>query len=233
MDIFELIIAVVTAGGGGALITFLGIRSFGDAWLNSKFEEKLEAFRHDRAKELERFKFEIDSAFKARDRIQEKQFEGCMSIWASLKDAQSKLLVSINMLQQYPNIRWMTDHKREEFLQEFDFPKSTLDEILSSDDPQAVFTKIISRQRFIEAAEEFSKFDRVTRTYELFFDQTTFGLIRDVTDAMHEVMLDKEMYLDGHKESGRAAWTQYQYKCVPAIKALVSKFQEILKIESL
>ena len=78
-------------------LAFFG--SLGRGWLEAQFSRQLEAFRHDKAKEIEHFRAEIDGELKARIRLQEKQFEAILRTWESLKTAQENLLCSISPLQ--------------------------------------------------------------------------------------------------------------------------------------
>lgn len=231
VDIASIFLAVLSAGGGGALVAFALFQRLGDAWLEAKFAERLEAFRHDRAKELERLRAEIDGALRARVRLQEKQFEACLEIWNALKEAQSKLLVSISPLQQYSDIRRLSEDARVEYLSSFDFQKWQVDEVLMAADIQGRFVEMINRMRFNAAAQAFSKFDRVSRSYELFLKPETFALIRSVADAMHSSLVSKELAIDGcDHSSGPQAWKEYDKDCVPLVKNLVSELQKLLNV---
>lgn len=229
IDVVSIVLGVLSAGGGGALVAFSLFKRFGDAWLQTKFNEKLEAYRHDRAKELERLRAEIDGALRARVRVQEKQFEACLEIWNALKEAQSKLLVSISPLQQYTDIRRLGEEARIEYLSTFELQKWQVSEILAATDIQVHFIETVNRMRFNSAAKAFSEFDRITRSYELFLEPKTFILIRSVADAMHSSLISKEIAIDDKDHKlGAEAWTEYEKKCVPLVKKLVPKLQELL-----
>ena len=230
IDILSVLLSVIGAGGGGALVAYSLFRRFGDAWLQAKFNEKLEAYRHDRATELERLRTDIDGALQARVRLQEKQFEACLTIWNALKDAQSKLLVSISPLQQYTDIQRMSEEARTEYLSSFDLQTWQVNEIMAAENSQKLFEKTINWMRFNAAAKAFSEFDRVTRSYELFFEPETFALIRSLADAMHSSLVSKEMAIeDIDRKLGVEAWRKYDKECVPLVKALIPKLQELIK----
>ncbi|WP_422028506.1 hypothetical protein [Roseovarius sp.] len=230
-DVAKFLLSVLSAGGGGAFVAYYVFKRLGDAWLEARFAEKLEAYRHDRAKELERLRAEIDGALKAQVRFQEKQFEACLDIWNALKEAQSELLGSISPLQQYSDIKRLDEDARAEYLNTLDLKKWQVDEILSAPDIQAQFMETMNRMRFNAAAQAFSEFDRVTRRYELFLNPETFALIRSVADAMRSSLVAKEMSLDqpDHKLS-HEAWSEYDKNCVPLVKKLVPQLQELIEV---
>lgn len=230
-DVAKIIVAMLSAGGGGAFVAFSLFKRLGDAWLQTKFSEKLEDFRHERAKEMERLRAEIDGALQARIKFQEKQFEACLEIWNALKEAQSKLLDSISLIQQYSDIKRLSDEARIEYLSSFDLQKWQVKEILSASDIQNRFVETVSRMRFNSAAQAFSNFDKVTRMHELLLKPETFALVRSVANAMHSSLVSKEISLDSSDHAlGREAWSEYEKHCVPLIKRLVPQLQELIQV---
>lgn len=233
LDVVSIATALLAAGGGGAAVAFGLFRKMGSSWLDAKFAQKLEAFRHDRAKEMERLRAEIDGALRARVRFQERQFDACLEIWNSLKETQSKLLVSISPLQQYSDLRRMSDEARLEYLNSFDLQKWQLEEILKADDIQKSFQKMVDGRRFSDAAKAFSDFDRATRSNELFFEPELYKLLRSICDKMHSSLVAKEIAISesDHKMS-REAWTEYDKECVPLVHELVAEMRKILNVRS-
>ena len=231
IDILTVAATILTAGGGGAVVAYGLFKRLSDSWLEAKFAERLEAFRHEKAKELERLRAEIDGALKAQVRYQERQFEACIQVWNALKDAQSKLLSSISPLQQYADIRGMDDSARREYLGSLELPQWQVTDILNASDVQEHFKKTINRLRLHNASVAFSEFDQITRSYELFFVPETFELIRSVCDAMHSSLVAKEIGLQaGDHKMVRDAWKTYEEECVPKVKLLVSQFRELLTV---
>lgn len=226
-DLQSLFWTVLTAGGGGAVVAYGVFKNLAGGWLEAQFSKRLEAFRHDKAKELEHLRAEIDGALSARIRLQERQFEAMLSVWEALKIAQEKLLISISPLQQYSDLSKMDQAAREEYLRTFDLQVWQEKEILEASNVQASFSQMIDRMRFSEAAAAFGEFDRETRSKELFFDPETFELVRSVCDKMHGALVSREIGFDEAGAGGfrRQAWDEYDKECVPLIKKLVSEFR--------
>ena len=225
----SVIVTLLTAGGGGAVVAFGVFKSLGNGWLEAQFSKKLEAFRHEKAKELEHLRAEVDGALSARIRLQEKQFDAILDIWDSLKNAQNKLLVSISPLQQYSDLGRMDDDAKEEYLSSFDLQVWQKKEILSSGDVQRSFSQMVDRKRFSEAATAFSVFDKASRSNELFFEPKTHELVRSICDKIHGSLVSREIAIDdADRTMGRQAWDEYNKECVPLIKKLVSEFRRLL-----
>lgn len=227
-NVQSIVLTILTAGGGGAVVAFAVFKALAAGWLEAQFSKQLEAFRHDKAKELEHLRAEIDGALRARIRLQERQFEAMLSVWEALKSAQEKLLISISPLQQYSDLSRMDQAAREEYLQSFDLQVWQMREILASSDVQKSFSRMVDRKRFAEAATAFSELDRETRSKELFFETDTFELVRSVCDKIHGSLISREMAIDEPAERSfrREAWNECDKECVPLIKKLVSEFRE-------
>jgi len=225
----SVILTILTAGGGGAVVAIAVFRSLGNGWLETQFSKKLEAFRHEKAKELEHLRAEVDGALSARIRLQEKQFDAILSIWEALKNAQEKLLGSISPLQQYSDLGRMDCDAKEEYLSSFDLQVWQKKEILSSSDVQRSFSQMVDRKRFSEAASAFHVFDKVARSNELFFEPETYNLVRSIADKIHGSLVSREIAIDDSDRTfGRQAWDEYDKECVPLIKTLVSEFRRLL-----
>jgi hypothetical protein len=209
---------LITAGGGGAIVAFALFRWLGTTWLETKFSERLEAFRHEKAKELERLRADIDGSLQVRLRFQERQFESTVVVWDALKSTQVKMVSCLSPLQQYSNISQMDDDARAEYLSSFDLQKWQEREILGASDAQEIFMKMVDRKRFGEAAKAFSEFDQIVRSKELFFNLEVYAILRSITDEMHNALITKEMALDDpDRRLSREAWDIYEKKCNPKI----------------
>src|ERR1700743_2551863 len=83
---------IVLYGSGSAAIAFLFFRFLGQKWIEGKFAERLEAYKHAQAKELEGVKFQINSMFSRVAKLHDKEFEILPNVWAKMNDAHAALL---------------------------------------------------------------------------------------------------------------------------------------------
>src|SRR5258706_7575844 len=75
---------VIGAGAVGAFAWWL-FRLFSEKWLNSKFEERLAAYKHEQQKELEHLKFEINAQMDRATKLHQREFEALPEAWARLR----------------------------------------------------------------------------------------------------------------------------------------------------
>jgi hypothetical protein len=108
--------AFITAGGTIVLLAFGVFKKFGENWLNAKFNERLEAFRHVQQKELEELRFRINSLFDRKTKLHQKEYEVIPGAWARIADAHGVVTAFTSFLQSYADVGRMTDSQLEEFL---------------------------------------------------------------------------------------------------------------------
>ena len=106
-------VLVVTANVG---IAYAAFRYFGKKWLDTKFAERLETFKHERQKELEKFRFQINSLFDRATILHQKEFDALPEIWSKLNDAFWSARSITGPLQTYPDLDKMKKEQLDEFL---------------------------------------------------------------------------------------------------------------------
>ncbi|HWD13942.1 MAG TPA: hypothetical protein VG519_11390 [Pseudochrobactrum sp.] len=86
---------LVAAGGGGAAVVFGVFQFWGKGWLDSHFDKKLEAFKHEQAIQIEQFKHEQNLVVEKikkeasleisrNEKLNKIEFEILPSLWAEI-----------------------------------------------------------------------------------------------------------------------------------------------------
>jgi len=75
---------VILYGGGSAAVAYLLFRHLGQGWIEARFAERLEAFKHEQAKELQRLKVEVESLLSGALKIQDREFAVLPEAWHKL-----------------------------------------------------------------------------------------------------------------------------------------------------
>ena len=79
-------LTTISFAGIWALATHMSKR-FGEKWLDSKFDEKLQALRHAHDKELEDLRFKIATLLDRATKLHSREFEVLPESWSRLNDA--------------------------------------------------------------------------------------------------------------------------------------------------
>jgi hypothetical protein len=123
---------VVVYGGGSAAVAFLLFQYLGKGWIDARFAERLEAFKHEQAKELQRMKVEVESLLSGALKIQEREFTILPDAWHKLNEAYSLTSWIASPMQQYPAVGRMNEQELEEFLAECELTESQKNRVRSS-----------------------------------------------------------------------------------------------------
>ena len=131
--LFEFVGKVVAVGGSAALIAHGVFLAVGKKWLENHFAERLEAYKHEQAKELEELRFRINAQFNRITKIHDKEIEVLPEAWRRLLKATAQLQFFIAPGRQYPALDRMTPQQFEEYLAGTNFMDWEKEELRSSD----------------------------------------------------------------------------------------------------
>jgi hypothetical protein len=95
MDVFDVLlkaaVVIVVAGGGAAALILGPFRYLADKWLTSKFNQRLEQFKHAQQVEMENLRFKIDSLFDRTTKLHQREFEVVPAAWALLVECKNQV----------------------------------------------------------------------------------------------------------------------------------------------
>jgi hypothetical protein len=92
--------AAIAAGGAYAAFQFLGQK-----WLEARFAERLEKFKHDQSQEIERLRYRINALMDRTSKLHQHEFEALPEIWERLTIALSASTNFTSRLQSYPALQ--------------------------------------------------------------------------------------------------------------------------------
>jgi hypothetical protein len=112
-DIWKWLRDVLAVGGPSVVLAYGLFKWLGEKWIEQRFGIRLEKFKSDQQKELEKLRHLLSSRVS---RIHEKEFEVLPRAWFLLHDAHGKACHCISRLRQYPDFARLPEPKFEEFL---------------------------------------------------------------------------------------------------------------------
>ena len=82
----KFVLSVVVSGGGAAALILWACKNFGVKWLDAQFAKRLEAFKHEQAKEIEGMRRQVQWEFSRISKIHEREFEILPKAWLLLHE---------------------------------------------------------------------------------------------------------------------------------------------------
>lgn len=149
----------ILAGIGGISVTAVALvsvaygffRWFGQKFIEAKFASSLEQFKHEKQKELEQVKFEINKLFDRSTKFHQKEFDVLPTAWVMLEDARAHVSGTVSALQQTPDLSRMQDDRIRILLADNDFKGFEIEEIVASNNPTEALSKHLIWRGFTAA----------------------------------------------------------------------------------
>ena len=181
-------ITVATLVGAAWLL----FRHFGNKWLISKFDERLEAFKSAQQQEIERLRHRINTAFDWTVKLQGREFEVLSQIWEKLADAYHEILTFTSPMQSYPNLDRMNPQELEHFLSLQDIPDHQKDDIRSSSQKLDIYMGIRFWQYYNLVDQKRLGFDRYFLMNRMFVKEEIKIQINQLSNLMWEAVSEKK-----------------------------------------
>lgn len=222
---------VALYGGGSAAVAFFLFRHLGKGWIEARFAERLEAFKHEQAKELQRLKVEVESLLSGALKIQDREFTVLPEAWHKLNDAYSLTGWVVSHLQEYPAIGSMFDDELEEFLAESELLGTQRARVRASEgrDRDKTYQDIIFWHRLGKAKKAVGELQNYTISHGLFLPPPLKQQFAEMRPILWEALADVEVGHDASDNKLRSqAWTEFQEKGKPLHQAIEKNIEQRL-----
>jgi hypothetical protein len=165
--ITSLLTLLAYIGGTGAVV-FALFQFLGTKWLETKFAERLESFKHEKARELESLKLEINSTFSRVAKLHEREFEVLPKLWEKLHETDIALKSCVMKFSQFPDLDRLSEEELDAFLAATKLSDFEKDRLRKEPRKVDLYTKMTARQDIYDARNRFADFQAYLRLNRLF-----------------------------------------------------------------
>lgn len=181
--ILKLVGSIVIAGGGLSLIIYQIFKHFAVKWLDARFEERLQALKHDQQKEIEQLRYKISALLDRAVKLHQREFDVLPEAWAKLNDAYWFVRSLVSSFQSYPDIDRMNPAQLSEFIGECHLHGWQKDELKQSHKKNDYYQKAIFWHNLTDAKTKSSKAYRYLIKNGIFIK----GDIRQELNLIHDL----------------------------------------------
>jgi len=225
--IFEFIGKVVAIGGSSAVVAYGIFTLVGRKWLETKFAERLEAYKHEQTKELEEVRYRINAQFNRITKIHEKEIEVLPEAWIRLKKSIGQLQYFISPGRQYPNLDSMNGAQLEEFLARSEFYEFEKDKLRQADNKLQMYAELIFFHELHDIRTMARDFHHYIQENRIFLSNDLKEQFTRIDDLIWKSMTDKEFSHEMKDfKAERKSYKEVQDDIAPLvdnIEALVQK----------
>ncbi|KIZ34836.1 MULTISPECIES: hypothetical protein [Rhodopseudomonas] len=178
--------ALALLGGGAVILAGLSgfaywlFKLFSEKWLTAKFNERLEAYKHQQIKELEEFRFKISGLLDRTTKLYQREFEVLPEAWSKLVIAHATVESVVSALQQHPDLAQMNPNQLEEFIQKSSLNQWQKDELRSSPSKTKYYQTASNWVRMWDAQE-------LCRDYFVYERRNGIFIRNEIKDAFNAI----------------------------------------------
>ncbi|KQQ39064.1 hypothetical protein ASF58_23270 [Methylobacterium sp. Leaf125] len=191
---------------GACVIAYLAFRFLSLKWLDAKFNERLESYKHAQQRELEHLKYEINSLLDRTVKVHQHEFEVLPDTWRKLTDAFFHTKETTLAFENYTNVARLNDDQLLQILKEDGFRDSDISTIMHSDDRQSAYMRLTTARRIQKTGDVIREFRVYIRKYGIFIRpelRTGFEALEEmIAEAFTEYTIDVRFNRLG-KENGK------------------------------
>ena len=225
-EIIKFIAKVIAYGGSGAAIAYAIFVFLGKKWIENKFSERLEAYKHLQNKELEELKYKITLLFNRVTKIHEKEFEILPEAWMKMQDALGHISRLTSVYQQYPDLNQMNEQKLKELLDSSDFKESEKQEITEAPDKVGKYRDLVFWHDLFEVEKAFNDFHNFILRNKIFLDFDLQEHFINIDEIMRDVLVKREI---SHEAKDNKMWVEAYKQMRDEIEPIKEKIEKLVQ----
>lgn len=180
----------VTAVVGASYALF---KFFGEKWLTQKFAERLEAYKAEQSRELERLRHRISAVFDRTKRLHDREFEVVPDLWGKLVEAHAWAWSYLSLFQSYPDIDRMDQAELDEFLEGKPFSKAQKRDISTSGKRLDTYIEISERYKYADAMDKIREFNIAYRKQGIFLQPEIKKDMKELFEMIHGAVVEHQI----------------------------------------
>jgi hypothetical protein len=229
-EVTKFILQMLAYGGGSTAVAYLLFQTLGKSWIENKFAQRLDQYRHQQALELQRLRVEIDAMLSGALKLQEKEFTVLPEAWSKLDEAHNLVGSLVAPFQEYADVSRMNDMQLEEFLVGSSFTDSEKESVRSSIDKTKTYQEILFWYRLRKVKNTFADLQSYVARNGIFLSADIESKFNEIADMLWSSVVSKEV---GHEAKDwkmqREGWDKIKEEAEPLYREIKGLIQSRLQ----
>jgi hypothetical protein len=115
-EFLKLVGGVAAIGAAAAAFAYAMFRLLATKWIETRFSERLEAFKHQQNQEIEHVRFRINTMMDRNVKLHQREFDVLPDTWSLLTEAFYTIEPVALGIQRYPDLNQISAERLDEFL---------------------------------------------------------------------------------------------------------------------
>ncbi|WP_006575426.1 hypothetical protein [Cupriavidus sp. HPC(L)] len=217
----QLIGQVVLVGGGATLIAYQAFKYLAKAWIDNRFNERLDALKHDQAKELQRLRIQIDALLSGTLKLQEREFMALPEAWKLLEQTKARVEWFVSPTSQHPDLDRMNSDQLEEYLAGSKLTGTQRNEIRNADNKLDTYIRIEFWHRLSKVEKQFFELRTYMASQAIFFPDDLKGMYDSIIEKLWSSIVARRVSHEADDHSyHRKAWEAARDEVNPLFKQI-------------
>lgn len=230
-QVANYVLDLLAVYGGAGVIGVLSFQYLGKKWIENKFAQRLDVYKHQQNKELSRLRIEIDSLLSGALKLQEREFELLPEAWEKLDEAYGLTRWAMSPGQISVNVGAMTNDQLDEYLATTDFLETQKTELRSSSNRDKTLQEVSYWNRLEKANRAVFNLDRFIARNGIFFPLELKQNFVSIVLIFRSSLISHEV---GHgeptgRQMQREGWKKIEEEAEPLYKKIEEEIQVRLR----
>ena len=226
-EVSSFLTQFLIVSGGAAGIAYLLFTWLGKKWLDTKFDQRLEAYRRAQAEELESYRYKVKALFSRVSKIHEKEFEVLPAAWRRLQDALGPVNDLTSILQSYPDLDRMTPGELDHFVSDSELIEAHKEELLQAPRKTDFYVDKIFWYRINNAKRKHTELHNYLVYNRIFLSRDLFDGFDNIDKMLRESILEVE-YADPNRPTDKP-WRKWKERS-EAIDSMLLEIENLVQM---
>jgi hypothetical protein len=231
-SVFEIVGKIIVYVGACVAIAYGFFIFLGKKWIENQFQRRLESYKHEKNKEIENLKYQINLLLSRVTKIHDKEFAVLPEAWNKLYDALELISWFTSPFQQYPDFDNLSEDELSYLVNSCPLKEFQKKELLESKKKTQYYSDTIFWINLAKSQDVYSAFHNFITRNRIFLSPDLREKFMEVDGILWDSLLKKEIGKDA-KDSKMAieAYRDIKNRVTPIIADIETLVQKRLRYD--
>jgi hypothetical protein len=222
-EILQWIGGIVALSSTATALAYALFRTFGIKWIETRFSERLEAFKHQQNQEIEHLRFQISTMLDRNVKLHQREFEVLPDAWSLLIEAFYTIELVAIAFRRNPDLNTMSAERLEEFLGESPLTPLEKKELTAASDKNRYYGDAKGWHDLNKGLNSYNTFHVTFAKNAIFIPDPLKSKFSEIDNMLKEAIIERQLQPNKFDKGG-----DLHMKGPALLKALESDVQRRL-----
>ena len=192
-EFLKLIGGVAAIGAAAAAFAYAMFRLFATKWIETRFSERLEAFKHQQNQEIEQVRFRINTMMDRNVKLHQREFDVLPDTWSLLTEAFYTIEPVALGIQRYPDLDQMSAERLDEFLEISPLTAVEKGELKAASDKTKYYREVKPWHELDKAIDAYNEFHTKFAKNGIFIPDPLKTKFAGVDEMLKEAIIERQV----------------------------------------